>query len=85
MVLTASQLRADIYNLLDHVIETGEPIEISRKGVTVRVVAERSTHWLDNLVDRRHLFPQGVDDLHEFKTPYTWSEELPMLDPEPTP
>ena len=77
MPLTASQLRADVYNLLDHVIETGEPLEILRHGVKVRLTAERSTHWLDNLVDRRHLYPVDVSDLPAFTTPYDWSPDMP--------
>ena len=39
MVVTASQLRADIYRLLDHVIETGEAIEIDRRGRRLQIVA----------------------------------------------
>ena len=40
MVVTASQLRADIYKLLDLVLETGEAIEIDRKGQRLRIVAD---------------------------------------------
>jgi hypothetical protein len=36
--ITASKLRADIYNILDQVIETGRPVEIERKDATVRIV-----------------------------------------------
>jgi prevent-host-death family protein len=36
--LTASQLRADVYRLLDRVIETGEPIEVLRGEKKVRIV-----------------------------------------------
>lgn len=39
MDVTASQLRQDIYRLLDRVLETGEPLEIERKGHRLRVVA----------------------------------------------
>lgn len=39
MVVTASQLRQDVYRLLDHVLETGEAIEIDRKGRRLRIVA----------------------------------------------
>ena len=41
MPLTASRLREDIYNILDSVIETGEPVEIERKGRVLRIVADR--------------------------------------------
>jgi antitoxin (DNA-binding transcriptional repressor) of toxin-antitoxin stability system len=39
MRITATQLRADVYRLLDAVLETGEPLEIVRGGRVLRVVA----------------------------------------------
>lgn len=36
--LTASALRADLYKILDRVIQTGQPVLIDRKGVTVKIV-----------------------------------------------
>jgi hypothetical protein len=36
-----SKLRADVYNVLDRIAETGEPVEIERKGVTLRIIVER--------------------------------------------
>ena len=52
MVVTASALRADIYRILDRVIETGEPVEIVRKGCRLRIVPEAPTAKLDRLVCR---------------------------------
>ena len=40
MALTASKVRADIYRLLDQVLETGVPIEIERKGRILKIVSE---------------------------------------------
>ncbi len=34
---TASHLRQNIYRILDEVIETGQPVEIERKGSVVRI------------------------------------------------
>jgi antitoxin (DNA-binding transcriptional repressor) of toxin-antitoxin stability system len=39
MTISASELRQNIYRLLDHVAETGEPLEIERKGRRLRIVA----------------------------------------------
>lgn len=36
--ISASQLRQDIYRLLDEVLETGEPLEIERAGRRLLVV-----------------------------------------------
>lgn len=41
--LTASHLRTDVYKILDGVIETGEPVEIERKGHILRIVVDLST------------------------------------------
>ncbi len=39
--ITASHLRQNICRILDQVIETGQPVEIERKGRVVRIEAER--------------------------------------------
>jgi hypothetical protein len=39
-VVTATQLRQDIYQLLDAVIETGEPLEILRNGRRLKIVLD---------------------------------------------
>lgn len=39
---TPSRLRANLYRILDRVLETGTPVEIRRKGHRLRIVPERS-------------------------------------------
>jgi antitoxin (DNA-binding transcriptional repressor) of toxin-antitoxin stability system len=39
VAITASELRANVYRLLDQVLETGEPLEIERAGRRLRIVA----------------------------------------------
>ena len=41
--LSASKLRADIYRVLDEIIETGVAIEIERKGVTLKIAPKDAT------------------------------------------
>lgn len=36
--LTPSGLRANLYRILDRVLETGEPVEIRRRGRCLRIV-----------------------------------------------
>jgi hypothetical protein len=38
--MTASKLREDIYNILDRILETGEPVEVERKGRLLRISVE---------------------------------------------
>ena len=49
MVVTASELRQNIYRLLDRVLESGEPLEIERNGRRLRVVPVVATPKLERL------------------------------------
>ena len=49
MSLSVSKLRQDIYNLLDEVLRTGRPLEITRKGRRLRIIPADLTNKLDNL------------------------------------
>jgi hypothetical protein len=49
---TASQLRSDVYRVLDSVLETGVPVEIERKGRVLRIVADQPPSRLARLVKR---------------------------------
>ena len=40
MTITASQLRQNVYRLLDETIETGTALEVLRKGHILRIVSE---------------------------------------------
>jgi hypothetical protein len=51
--LTASQLRSDVYRVLDSVLETGVPVEIERKGRTLKIVAEVPPSKLSRLTKRQ--------------------------------
>jgi prevent-host-death family protein len=55
MRLTASKLRENIYRILDQVLETGVPVEIRRKGRTVRIVPVEPPSKLARLVRRDYL------------------------------
>jgi len=46
MRVTATELRQNLYRIIDAVLETGESVEIARKGGTVRIVPDtRTTIW----------------------------------------
>jgi prevent-host-death family protein len=49
MSITPTQLRADLYNILDKVIETHQPVEITRKGHILKLVVEEKSNKLDTL------------------------------------
>lgn len=52
MAITASRLRANVYKVLDDVLETGTPVEVERKGKRLRIVPVEPRSKLDRLVRR---------------------------------
>ena len=73
--LTASRLRANVYRVLDHVLETGVPVEIERHGRRLRILpvsAERSrvAPKLARLKPRRYLRSRPEALIH-----IDWSRE----------
>ena len=61
--LTASQLRADVYRVLDRVLESGIPAEIERKGRVLRIVPEAMPSRLARLVERPTFIKGDPNDL----------------------
>lgn len=69
--VTPSALRADLYRLLDRVLETGEPIEVRRRGGTVVIAPQRPRSRLEGL--RAH--PGAVTGDPEDLVSLDWSSE----------
>jgi hypothetical protein len=61
MGISASGLRADIYRLLDQVLETGEALEIERKGRVLLIAPKEQGPRLERL-PRRDGFILGDPD-----------------------
>ncbi len=76
MAVTASQLRTNIYRLLDEVLETGVPLEIQRNGRTLRIVADEQPSKLARLIPHPGYIVGDPDDLVDTD----WSEHW---DPDP--
>jgi prevent-host-death family protein len=68
--VTVSELRQNIYQLLDQVLDTGVPLEIERRGKTLRIVPEPPLDKLDNLKRRDCLVGDPEDLVH-----MDWSQE----------
>jgi prevent-host-death family protein len=71
--LTASQLRADIYRILDQVAETGIPVEIVRRRRRLKIVPaeESKTRKLDRIKPR----PKALVGDPESLVHMDWSKE----------
>jgi hypothetical protein len=61
MALTASKLRANVYRLLDEVLETGKPLEIERNG-KILVIAPKEKESIWDRLPRREGFIIGDPD-----------------------
>lgn len=72
MPLTASKLRANIYNILDNVLETGVPVEIERSGQILNIIPadDYSMSKLDRLEGHSDFLLCGLEDLVRID----WSE-----------
>lgn len=77
MPLSASKLRANVYRLLDDVLETGKALEIERNGRTLVITPkERKSIW-DRLPSREGFIVGDPDELIHID----WSSEW---NPDPT-
>lgn len=73
MAVSASELRQNIYRLLDEVLETGQPIEIERKGRRLRISALEAPGKLDRLVPHPDALVGDPDDLVSIDWSEHWS------------
>ena len=70
MVVSASALRQNIYKLLDRVIQTGNPIEIERKGRLLKIIPVEPQDKLKRL-KRKNIMKGDPEELVHID----WSKE----------
>jgi hypothetical protein len=73
MPITASKLREDVYRILDEAIETGKPVEIIRKGVTLTIMPPKRVSKMANL-KKRKIFVGDVEDIIGLDWSKEWTE-----------
>jgi antitoxin (DNA-binding transcriptional repressor) of toxin-antitoxin stability system len=71
MAITASQLRSNIYRLLDRVLESGKPLEIERRGEKLTIVPPRRPDKLGRLTPRADFLSCDPEELVHLD----WSNE----------
>jgi prevent-host-death family protein len=72
--LSLTKVRANLYKIVDRVLETGNPVEIERRGKKVRIVAVRPLSKLDNLVKRPGTLVGDPEDVVHMDWSGEWSE-----------
>ena len=76
MAITASSLRGNIYRLLDQVLETGQPLEIERKGKLLKIVPVEKTSKIARLV-RHPCFKGDLQSIVHLDWSGEWHSDLP--------
>lgn len=76
MAVTASELRQNVYKLLDRVLETGEPLEIQRKGRRLRIVAVELPDKLDRLIEHPDFIVGDPEDLVHMDWLSEWHPDI---------
>lgn len=75
MPISPSALRSDLYNILDQILETGEPVAITRKGRRLLITIDEPRSRLDRLAPRADLIVGDPSDLADMGFADTWQPE----------
>lgn len=75
MAISITELRANIYNIVDDIIKTGQPVDIERAGKKLRILSindgQNYTGKLNKLIAR----PEAISGSPEDFTHIDWSHE----------
>ncbi len=71
MTVTPSTLRANLFKLLDQLLETGETLQVKRKGSIIKIVPPKKKSKFDSLVAH----PDTVNGDSEDFVHMDWSHE----------
>lgn len=74
--LTATRLRAELFSTLDHVLATGETVQIQRPNGSVRIVRDVSTQRLAALQPHPDTINGNADDLAQLSWEQAWTPQL---------
>jgi hypothetical protein len=75
MATTASKLRANIYRMLDEVLETGQPLEIERNGKTLVIAPKEDQPFWDRLPHREGFIVGDPDELIHIDWSSEWNPD----------
>lgn len=74
--LTATRLRSKLSSTLDHVVATGEAVEVERPGGSVRIVRETSSQRLAALKPHPGIINGNADELAHLSWEQDWKPTL---------
>jgi antitoxin (DNA-binding transcriptional repressor) of toxin-antitoxin stability system len=72
MAITASDLRQDIYRILDSVLDSGQAVEVERRGRRLKIAPVAAASKLSRLVPRAKFLRGDPDDIVSVDWSDTW-------------
>jgi len=75
LATTASKLRANIYRMLDEVLETGQPLEIERNGKLLVIAPKEEQSIWDRLPRREGAIVGDPDELIHIDWSSEWNPD----------
>lgn len=76
MVLNPTTLRKNLYRFLDQVLETGEPVEIERKGRRLKIVPVEPVSRIARLEPHPDAITGDPDDLVDIEWSDAWEPSI---------
>lgn len=70
--VSPTELRSNIYKLLDEVLNSGVPLEINKGGKLLRIIPVAKSNKLANLKSRPDVIAGNPDDLVDI----SWEKEV---------
>ena len=70
--ISVTELRGNIYKLLDEVLNTGIPIEINKGGKKLKIMSAEKVDKLKNLISRPNVIKGNPDELVDI----SWEKEV---------
>lgn len=61
VTVTLTELKADLYNIVDQIIHTGIPVEVERNGHRVKIILADGPSKFDRLTYRPDVFKEDPE------------------------
>lgn len=76
-MMTLTELRSNLYKEIDHLIETGIPLEIERKGHRIKIILdEPRPSKLSKLISRSNIINGDPEDIIHNDWLEEWHDNL---------
>jgi len=72
--ITLTELRADLYNVVDQIIKTGVSVEVQRNGHKIKIILADGPSKLERLTERTSVMNGDPEDIVHCDWLQEWSE-----------